>query len=399
MSAEEAGFSWGADTFARSSVRVPRSRDSRHSSLMGARTAAVLLDGVVVLVPALVIAYLLSLAFPHHGLFISDSGAASSSGVHLFLPAPALFLITALSLGYFFVCEAVWEQTLGKRVMHLRVRCTTGGAAGLNAISARTVLRLIDGLGFYLVGFLIALLTGRRRRRLGDWAGRTVVVRDEGAFAAPPREAWRVALYPASWLLAVLMAVFALGLGAATGESEQAIALVRGYVAARERGDAELACSMLTESQQQELVAIQGGSYAKAAASRCPEFILRSDPVSHLLNPGLAALGDSTLRARYSPLGVLAVYAPQNPGLVLIAISENGGRMKLDMRGFEKVQFVKGCTSAGRLDAGECACTFDTARAEAPFPDRGLTSGYRSLLLADALACRQSPARTRAAIR
>ncbi|MBA3808495.1 MAG: RDD family protein [Solirubrobacterales bacterium] len=397
MSAEESSFSWGADTFARSGARVPRSRDSGHSSLMGARMAAVLIDGVVVLVPALAIAYLLSLAFPHHGLFISDSGAAprSSPGVHFVLPAPALLLITALSLGYFFVCEAVWEQTLGKRVMHLRVRSAAGAAAGLNAISARTVLRLIDGLGFYLVGFLIALLTGRR---LGDWAGRTVVVRDEDAFSAPRREAWRVALYPASWLVAVLVAVFALGMGAAVGESEQAIALVRGYVAAREGGDAVLACSMLTKAQQQELVAIEGGSYAEAAASRCPEYILRSDPASHLLNPGLAALGDSTLRARYSPLGALAVYSPQDPGLELIAIPENG-RMRLDMRGFEKVEFVSGCTNAGRLTAGECACTFDTARAEAPFPDRGLTSGDRSLLLEDALACRRRPAGTRAAIR
>ena len=38
------------------------------------------------------------------------------------------------------------------------------------------MLRLIDGLFFYLVGLITILATGQRRQRLGDMAGRTRVV-------------------------------------------------------------------------------------------------------------------------------------------------------------------------------------------------------------------------------
>lgn len=384
MSTDNPSFSWGADTFERGAGKSPRAKGrARGQSLLGARMAAVLIDGLVLLIPAFAIAYLLSLAFPHHGFFITRS---STGTAHYVLQAPGLFLITALSLGYFFVCESLWEQTVGKRAMGLRVRSASGAPAGLNAISARTVLRLIDGLGLYLVGYLVALLTGPRRRRIGDWAGSTVVVRDDGAFVQPRRDLWRVALYPAGWLIAVLVAIFALGLGTAAGEGEAAIALVRSYVQARQQGNAVLACSMLTTGQQREIVAIEGRSYRGATAGRCPDFILRSEPDSHLLNPGLVQLSESGLSASYSRLGAAVVYSPQDPGLRLIALSE-GGHMKLDMRGFEKLDFVRGCADAGRLTADECACAFDLARTEGPFPDHGLTLSEARVLEADARRC------------
>ena len=39
----------------------------------------------------------------------------------------------------------------------------------------RTVLRLVDGLGVYLVGLIAMLATGERRQRLGDLAAGTIV--------------------------------------------------------------------------------------------------------------------------------------------------------------------------------------------------------------------------------
>jgi uncharacterized RDD family membrane protein YckC len=357
--------------------------------------AALVIDGAVLIIPLLGIAYLFALAFPHHGFFLARSGTSttttasgtSSTSYTYTLPAPALLLVTALSLAYFFVCEAAWEKTVGKRVMGLCVRSSSGGRAGLNAVSARTVLRLIDGIGLYLLGWLVALLTGPRRRRIGDWAGRTVVVRDDGACDRTQQPAWRIAFYPATWLAAVLLGVFALGLGAAVGEGEQAIALVHSYTRAREQGDASLACSMLTVGQQREIVAIEGGSYANAQAGRCPEYILRSEPNSHLLNPGLVTLSESPLVAEYSPLGAVLVYSPQDPGLHLIAIPEDG-HMKLDMRGLEKLEFIRGCAGVGGVTSTECACTFDLARDQAPFPENGLTLSQARALEADEARCR-----------
>jgi uncharacterized RDD family membrane protein YckC len=198
--------------------------------LLGARMAAVIIDGLVLIVPVVAVAWLLSLAFPHHGFFFSRSAVAVSSAgstaSRYTLGLPGLLVISALSLGYFFLYEAIRGQTVGKRAMGLRVRSASGGRAGLNAISARTVLRLIDALPFfYLLGTLVALLSGSRRRRIGDWAGGTVVVRDEEVTEQESdRSPWRVAIYPAVWLAAVLLATFGLGLGKAAGERERALA-------------------------------------------------------------------------------------------------------------------------------------------------------------------------------
>jgi uncharacterized RDD family membrane protein YckC len=223
-------FSWGADTVGQTVAGRGPVAASRRTSLLGGRMAAVIIDHLVLLVPVLAIAWLLSRTFPYHGFFFSRSGvSASSTGSttsNYRLGAPGLLIILALSLSYFFVFEAVRGQTIGKRAMGLHVRAASGGRAGFNAISARTVLRLIDALPlFYLLGTLVALLGGSRRRRIGDWAGGTVVVCDgDVADEEPERPGWRVAVYPALWLSAVLLATFALGLGKAAGQRERALA-------------------------------------------------------------------------------------------------------------------------------------------------------------------------------
>jgi uncharacterized RDD family membrane protein YckC len=358
---------------------------------MGARMAAVIIDGLVLVVPAFGAAYLLSLAFPHHGFFFSKSGAAvsgtGSAGTSYRLALPGWLVISALSLSYFFIYEALRGQTIGKRAMRLRVRSASGGPAGLNAISARTVLRLLDALPFlYLLGALVAICSGSRRRRIGDWAAGTVVVSDEGLVDDPPtRASWRVALYPAGWLLAVLLAVFALGLGDAVGESEQAIALVQSYVKAREQGDARLACSMLTVEQQRELVAIQSNDYARATPRRCPAYILSEDPRSHLLNPALVQLSGNALIGEYTPLGAVDVRS-LSPQLELIAVPEHG-RLKLDMRGVERLGFLKECAVTGRLSPSQCACTFALMRVQAMVPERGLTASVVDAIRQDARRC------------
>jgi uncharacterized RDD family membrane protein YckC len=172
----------------------------------------------------------LSITFPHHGFFFSKHAVSvSSSGARTTnhrLGLPGFLVISAMSLSYFFLYEALRGQTIGKRAMRVRVCSVSGGRAGLNAISARTVLRFIDALPFfYLLGTLVALLSGSRRRRIGDWAGRTVVVHEEDAGDDASRPfTLRVALYPSLWVLGVLFAIFALGLGKAAGQREQAFA-------------------------------------------------------------------------------------------------------------------------------------------------------------------------------
>ena len=82
----------------------------------------------------------------------------------------------AWALFYYFVSESTWSQTLGKRLLGLRVERSGGGAADERAVALRTVLRLVDGIAFYLVGLLVMLRTGERRQRLGDIVGDTRIV-------------------------------------------------------------------------------------------------------------------------------------------------------------------------------------------------------------------------------
>ena len=86
------------------------------------------------------------------------------------------WVILALFLGYYILCEAITGMTLGKRMVGIRVVADDGEHIGINAAVIRNVLRLVDGLVFYLVGGLIAL-SSSRGRRLGDHIAGTLVVR------------------------------------------------------------------------------------------------------------------------------------------------------------------------------------------------------------------------------
>ena len=103
---------------------------------------------------------------PTNGDFASRVGQA--------LPALAAYLLLAGL--YYVVLESVSGRTIGKLMTGIRVVTDSGTRAGLGRILARTALRLIDGLGGYLVGFLVAM-TSPRRQRLGDITAGTIVVR------------------------------------------------------------------------------------------------------------------------------------------------------------------------------------------------------------------------------
>jgi uncharacterized RDD family membrane protein YckC len=109
-------------------------------------------------------------------------------------------LTAALALTYFFVLEATSGQTVGKRMMRLRVVMRDGRPAQPNAVAGRTVLRLIDVLPFgWMVGGLAMLLSGGRRQRLGDLATGTIVRRDDRPISRPPPSPL-VGVYPILWI-------------------------------------------------------------------------------------------------------------------------------------------------------------------------------------------------------
>jgi uncharacterized RDD family membrane protein YckC len=94
--------------------------------------------------------------------------------------ANALFLIFAfvLPVGYGMTLEWLWRgQTMGKRLLRLRVVDAAGLHLHFSQVAIRNLLRVIDMLPLmYLVGGLATLIS-RKAQRLGDLAANTVVIR------------------------------------------------------------------------------------------------------------------------------------------------------------------------------------------------------------------------------
>ena len=96
-----------------------------------------------------------------------------------FAAAFGVILFLVISVGYGIVLEWRWRgQTLGKRVMGLRVVDAQGLRLQFPQIAVRNFLRFADMLPLlYLVGGIAALVT-RKGQRLGDLAANTIVARE-----------------------------------------------------------------------------------------------------------------------------------------------------------------------------------------------------------------------------
>ncbi len=98
-----------------------------------------------------------------------------SADVALAVIVLAYFLVP---IAYGIACEWLLRgQTLGKRMLRLRVMDATGLRLSFSQVLMRNLLRAVDSLpALYLIGGMVCLLS-RRGQRLGDLAAGTVVVR------------------------------------------------------------------------------------------------------------------------------------------------------------------------------------------------------------------------------
>jgi len=104
-------------------------------------------------------------------------GGVTDSGFSL-NGMPALVTIGITCVGaflYYWLAEGFFGSTLGKAIAGIQVRRKTGAGCGLKASLLRNVLRIVDGIGVYLVGFFVAILS-KMRQRLGDHVAGTAVV-------------------------------------------------------------------------------------------------------------------------------------------------------------------------------------------------------------------------------
>ncbi len=145
--------------------------------VLGRRVAAAVIDALVVLVLLVVVAKTLG-----------DEGAAKRSIWAETEGSPrAVFIL--LTFAYFFATELVWGQTIGKRVMKLRVVRLDGGRLGAGPAAIRNIVRFVDAFPvLYIVGAIALFTIGNKTARLGDLAAKTKVVPDDTPPPPPPEQ-------------------------------------------------------------------------------------------------------------------------------------------------------------------------------------------------------------------
>ena len=119
---------------------------------VGKRAVAIIIDMIVMMI----LAWVLTMVF----------GMESA--------APGLILFV-FAIAYYVVMEVQMGATLGKMAMGLKVVKEGGEKIDWQASIIRNLLRIIDGIAFYLVGAIV-VWTSKKKQRLGDMVAHTLVV-------------------------------------------------------------------------------------------------------------------------------------------------------------------------------------------------------------------------------
>jgi uncharacterized RDD family membrane protein YckC len=147
------------------------------SDVLGRRVAAAVIDAFVVLILFVVATKALGKGDESRSLLAESKGGGAR---------PVFFLLT---FAYFFGMELIWAQTIGKRVMKLRVARQDGGKLTAGPAAMRNLVRFVDAFPFlYIVGAITIFTAGNRRYRLGDMAAKTAVVADDTPPPPPPEQ-------------------------------------------------------------------------------------------------------------------------------------------------------------------------------------------------------------------
>ncbi|MEW6186314.1 MAG: RDD family protein, partial [Thermodesulfobacteriota bacterium] len=144
-----------------------RSQAGSRVARLGDRLLAVILDGILIMAVYAVL-----------GMAVASRwGGMTQSGFSITGPPAliALGLTAAFFFFYHWFFEGLLGATLGKLMTGIKVKDLSGGPCSLSQSFLRNLLRIIDGIALYLIGFLIAVFS-KRRQRLGDHLAKTVVV-------------------------------------------------------------------------------------------------------------------------------------------------------------------------------------------------------------------------------
>jgi uncharacterized RDD family membrane protein YckC len=128
------------------------------------RFLALLIDQVIVVTGTIAV------------LTVLSTGMSAFPG---FASALAYVVLFLMDWGYYIGLETIWSgQTIGKRILGLRVIQENGVRIGFFHAAVRNLLRLLDRLPIlYLVGGVFVLFS-ETHQRLGDMLAGTIVIRE-----------------------------------------------------------------------------------------------------------------------------------------------------------------------------------------------------------------------------
>ena len=131
---------------------------------VGIRFVALLIDSIILGI----IGWILGVLFGVYttGFTMNPQGAVSGWGIVTFI----------IYIAYYTYLEGTRGQTIGKMIMKIRVVKEDGSRIDMGTAFIRNILRIIDGLIFYLIGAIL-IWTSHKKQRLGDRAAKTVVIK------------------------------------------------------------------------------------------------------------------------------------------------------------------------------------------------------------------------------
>ncbi len=138
-------------------------------SRLGDRLIAVLLD-----------TFLMGAAFAVIGMFVASKfklGGVTAKGFSMEGKSAIITIGLTIIFGflYYWILEGLLGATLGKAMIGIKIIKRDGTKCDFKSSLIRNLLRIIDIIGVYLVGFFIALFS-KFRQRLGDHLANTVVI-------------------------------------------------------------------------------------------------------------------------------------------------------------------------------------------------------------------------------
>lgn len=137
------------------------------------RILAIIIDHIILGIVAIIIAIPIGLSTLFSIGRINPFTMAANMVSWIFFGI-IVFVIWILYFPYF---ESTTGQTLGKKVMGIKVVKENGRNLTFGDALIRTVFRVIDFLpAAYIVG-LVVILVSQKRQRIGDMAAKTIVVR------------------------------------------------------------------------------------------------------------------------------------------------------------------------------------------------------------------------------